>query len=266
MLLDFWYPASFSDNLKRRPIRVTMMDRHLVLFRTADGSVAALNDLCVHRGGTLSDGRVIDDCVECPFHGWRYGSDGRCTHIPVLDDRPVPRRARVDAYPTRERYGIVWVHLGGKPIEELPPLPHCPEFEDPSWRANRVTTTWDAHYSRVVESDLDHTHVAFVHRRSFGALVDPRSPQPELHEDSAGWGATATVRQFGRGRSKAEFVSRLSWHLPTYTRTELATPWGTTIYYNFHLPVTAETTTTFVLRFRNTLRNRVADPVFDLLD
>ena len=66
----------------------------------------------------------------CPYHGWQYGGDGVCTHIPQLEDpTKVPGKARVDAFTALERYGNVWIVLD-EPRYELPDIP---EFDDPDW-------------------------------------------------------------------------------------------------------------------------------------
>ncbi len=54
----------------------------LALFRHGD-SVACLEDSCPHRGAGLSEGRVRDGEVVCPWHGWRFGlADGECSTLP----------------------------------------------------------------------------------------------------------------------------------------------------------------------------------------
>ena len=59
-------------------------------------------DLCIHRGTALSLGTVEGDEIVCPYHGWRYGSDGACTRIPQLaDPTRVPAKARATAFTLR---------------------------------------------------------------------------------------------------------------------------------------------------------------------
>lgn len=42
---------------------------------------------CPHLGANLAaGGRVLGDCIECPFHGWQFqGSDGKCVRIPYAE-------------------------------------------------------------------------------------------------------------------------------------------------------------------------------------
>src|SRR4051794_6801913 len=130
MLKNFWYAVEFGDRVTNKPVRITVLGRHLTLYRTPSGKIVALSDLCVHRGAALSGGWLKDDCIVCPYHGWEYRPDGQCVKIPAQPDRAVPGKARVDSYPTVERYGFIWVYLGDLPEEERPPMPVWPEFDE----------------------------------------------------------------------------------------------------------------------------------------
>jgi phenylpropionate dioxygenase-like ring-hydroxylating dioxygenase large terminal subunit len=147
-----------------------------VLFRDADGVVHCLSDTCVHKGGSLCRGKVVDGTVECPYHGWRYNGAGECVLIPSLGpDARLPKRARVDAYPTDERWGWIWVFLGDLPADERPPLPdHFPEIDtqDGDWRFNRGKAQFQCNWVRAIENGVDRTHAIFVHT-DFGNPVDP---------------------------------------------------------------------------------------------
>ena len=48
-----------------------------ILIVRRGGDVFALSDRCVHRGGSLADGELVGDCVECPLHGSRFRARGR---------------------------------------------------------------------------------------------------------------------------------------------------------------------------------------------
>jgi len=88
--------------------------------------------VCIHRCASLADGWVSGDRVVCPYHGWEFGADGACTNIPALGpDTRIPKRVRVDSYPTMEKYGWVWAFLGDLPENERPKVPDLfPEFEE----------------------------------------------------------------------------------------------------------------------------------------
>lgn len=198
-----WYAVEFGPAVEAQPVRVPVHGHNLVLYRTAGGTVVAQSDLCVHRGGALSGGRVTDGCLQCPYHGWTYDSDGRCVRIPAnRPDVPIPRKARIDTYPCVERYGFVWVFLGDAPESERPPLPALdglepvPEPRREGCRAVRGTFEWQANYDRVLENAVDIAHTPFVHAGSFGNRDEPEIADFELErtfEGDALVSVTATV-------------------------------------------------------------------------
>src|SRR2546423_492119 len=110
-LRDYWYIAADSRAL-RVPTRRTILGEHVVLFRDERGEPAALRDRCAHRNMRLSAGKVRDGRIECPYHGWTYSRDGACVAIPSLADEGSVPNARVDAFPTMERDGFVWIWMG----------------------------------------------------------------------------------------------------------------------------------------------------------
>jgi nitrite reductase (NADH) small subunit len=50
---------------------VVVNGRHVALFRLGD-QFHALDNMCLHRGGPLCDGPIVNDVVTCPWHGWSY--------------------------------------------------------------------------------------------------------------------------------------------------------------------------------------------------
>lgn len=62
---------------------------HFAVFRTSEGAAYVLDAYCPHLGAHLGvGGRVVGDCVECPFHGWQFrGADGQCTAIPYTSGK-----------------------------------------------------------------------------------------------------------------------------------------------------------------------------------
>jgi len=158
MYINFWYPVCTTDDLKAtEPLRVQILGLRFVAFRDADGKPRVLSDTCVHRGGSLSKGQVVDGHVVCPYHGWRYGGDGKCALVPLLGaDAKPPARAKVDSYPVEEKYGIVFAFLGDLPQEKRPPLYEIEEYEDEAWRATEIMILEiDCFYERSIENGVD---------------------------------------------------------------------------------------------------------------
>jgi phenylpropionate dioxygenase-like ring-hydroxylating dioxygenase large terminal subunit len=200
MLINTWYVAAEATSVTTTPVGVRMLGQDFVVFRDKAGKVHCLSDVCIHRGGSLCRGKVVEGTVQCPYHGWRFDPAGNCVEIPSMGpEAAIPKRARVDAYPAQEKYGWVWVFLGSLPETERPPLPDFfPEYEAfekgaTDWRFVRGTYTFDAAWTRVVENGLDNAHPFFVHQ-DFGNPDNPRVAQVEIQQREFGSYSTRTQK------------------------------------------------------------------------
>lgn len=160
-----WFAVAFSGELVEGEVRrVRCFDEELVLFRGRSGRPWVLGAYCPHLGAHLAEGgRVQGDALRCPFHGWQYdGESGRCVEIPYC--RKIPPRARVRAWETVERNGMVfvWHHAEGKPPSwEVPELP---EIGHPDWTApRRFELEVPVHMQDMHENNLDPVHFQYVH-------------------------------------------------------------------------------------------------------
>jgi sulfoxide reductase heme-binding subunit YedZ len=73
----------------------------IAVFRNGN-KVHAVSNACRHQGGPLGEGRIIDGCITCPWHGFQYRpEDGRS---------PEPFTERISTYETQIRDGIVYVN------------------------------------------------------------------------------------------------------------------------------------------------------------
>lgn len=132
---------------------------------------------------SLSAGAVVGGCLECPYHGWRYGSDGSCRHVPALPigGRP-PAQAKVRPYPVQETDDFVWVWMGEDPPQEDPYRFHS--YKRHGWDSFRVKARFPAPVEACLENLLD------APRRWF--------PSQQRHE------VTAVVRRGGQ-EAEVEF-------------------------------------------------------------
>lgn len=164
---DLWYYALPGRRLKRgRVVAKTLLGRPLLLGRDREGAVFALEDICPHRGIPLHHGRFDGREVECCYHGWRFGTDGRCTAIPSLVEGQKfnPGRVRVRRLPCREIQGNLWIFAGADEAAAaaLPP-PTLPGIgERPPGMA--TTMRFPCHLDHAVIGLMDPAHGPFVHQ------------------------------------------------------------------------------------------------------
>jgi vanillate O-demethylase monooxygenase subunit len=71
-ILNTWYVAAWSTEVSRDQIRRVVCEIPLVLYRKRDGAAVVLEDRCAHRGFPLSPGRIVDDSIECGYHGFTF--------------------------------------------------------------------------------------------------------------------------------------------------------------------------------------------------
>lgn len=163
-----WYVVLSSRQVKDRPVGVTRMGEKLVLWRDLNGKVACLRDWCVHRGVMLSKGKIVDDHLQCPFHGFEYDTHGSVVVIPANGkNSQVPKAFKGQAYPTYEAHDFIWIWWGDDPPVDLQP-PHFFTDLDDQFTYSEVLDPWDTHYSRVIENQLDVVHLPFVHHNTIG--------------------------------------------------------------------------------------------------
>lgn len=159
-----WYSVERSHQLLVGEVKpVQAFDRELVLYRTRSGVAVVQDAFCPHLGAHLGHkGRVVGETVRCPFHGWRYGTDGKCVEIPYSDE--IPERARLRTWHTEEKNGEVYVWFHPENTEPEWPLPELPELGDPNWTSPRYTEHLvPAHVQDICENSCDPVHFQFVH-------------------------------------------------------------------------------------------------------
>ncbi|MBE9013987.1 Rieske 2Fe-2S domain-containing protein, partial [Pseudanabaenaceae cyanobacterium LEGE 13415] len=167
MFPNFWTPVLPVAEIGSMPVPVELAGESLVLFRNQAGEIAALLDRCPHRGAALSLGQVTETgCLECPYHGWQFASDGACTRVPLnaLNEKQRSQLSAV-SFPTKIIAGLVWVFTG---TGNAPGLQLPSSLLENNDRYVIQYESWNAHWTRAVENSLDYLHVPFVHQYSFG--------------------------------------------------------------------------------------------------
>lgn len=167
MIPNLWYAILQSSEVRPgKPRAFRRLNEDLVVWRNRQGKVVIMGDRCPHRGAKLSIGRLVNDHLQCRFHGFAFDASGACQSIPA-NGRTGPRPAviRCQVYTAQEAHGFVWLWYG-EPRTAYPPLPDFGDLD--TLPASTFQKTWDVHYSRVIESLLDVAHLPFVHPTTIG--------------------------------------------------------------------------------------------------
>ena len=168
MIRNQWYVVLESNEVKKRLVGVTRLGEKLVFWRDPTGKVCAAVDRCPHRGVALSVGTIENEHLQCPFHGFEFDGTGKCVLVPANGrNGVVPNAMRLNTYPTYEAHGLIWLWWGASAPAELT----APEFFDnldDTFVYGSAHDAWNAHYSRVIENQLDVVHLPFIHRNTIG--------------------------------------------------------------------------------------------------
>ena len=182
--MHIWQVACQAKSVRRRPVRVIVNDRPIVIFRTGANGFAALEDRCAHRNAPLSKGRICEGRIECPYHGWQYDGDGRVAHVPALASGERPPEVRVERFHALEQDGLVWIAAGERP--PLQPPPRFAGVGERGWTSFVMQTRFQAGVEACLENFLDCPHATFVHRYWFRApLGEPVRVLVRTLEDGA---------------------------------------------------------------------------------
>jgi phenylpropionate dioxygenase-like ring-hydroxylating dioxygenase large terminal subunit len=268
MLNNLWYAVEFSTAITAQLRQITLMEQHVVLYRDNQGKVIALNDRCAHRGASLALGWTEENCLRCPYHGWKYDANGRCVEIPANQlEMAIPKRAQVAAYPVEERHGFVWLWWGEQTADRAL-IPDLPQFADsaasPDHRC-QDEFRWNAHYTRVIENNVDVSHPPFLHRR-MGQRKDHNAEIEQLFVKPMGeWGASVTLnakmkklkgiwQPLVAQQGEMGSTRRHAFYLPNFTTLELNFGRFQLAFLMAHVPVAPDVTITKSLILRNFLK------------
>jgi phenylpropionate dioxygenase-like ring-hydroxylating dioxygenase large terminal subunit len=168
MIPNQWYAILESNEIKKGKILgVTRMGEKLIAWRNPKGELSVLADKCPHRGVALSSGKLTGGCIQCPFHGFEYDTNGKCTLVPANGKNAEPPRAlHVRSYPVREEHDFIYLWWG-EPRETYPPVPWFESILDTMAYAT-LKDHWANHYARAIENQLDVVHLPFIHHNTIG--------------------------------------------------------------------------------------------------
>ncbi len=186
-LVNAWHPVMFLKDLGTVSIRVELLGDPWVITRL-NGKITAFLDKCPHRNARLSDGRIVNDSLECPYHGWQFNDEGKCGFIPALGEgATVPPTARLSPVKVQVKYDMIWLGIGN---------PVCDILEIPEWSDPTLAHVWmppiDLHASaaQFMDNFLDFSHFPFVHAGTFGSGEDANIREYEVQKSPEGWGFT----------------------------------------------------------------------------
>lgn len=124
---EFVDVCGVDDIASNRAKVVCLKGRERIAVFKYDGKVSAVSNVCEHQGGPLGEGKVVDGCITCPWHGWQYRpGDGQS---------PPPFKEKIATYQVRVQGRRVLVNPSplpkGTPVEPAMVEESAPPDADP---------------------------------------------------------------------------------------------------------------------------------------
>jgi len=168
-ICNSWYHFCHTEELQQgKVMEFRALNKVFVLWRNDEGLPVCQDAYCIHLGANLSGGKVVDNCLQCPFHKWKFSSDGTVVEVPYLKNPQMCQTGKkLKTYPCRDYCGLVLVYFHADAKE--------PEFEPPSFLARSLQVEgwtehvkWDAGFYNFSPVDMvdqagDHAHFQTLH-------------------------------------------------------------------------------------------------------
>ncbi len=162
-----WYAAAVSGEIGRNLFSRRILDEPVLMYRKQDGMPVALLNRCPHKLAPLSLGTLVDDVVQCRYHGLQFDGAGACVRVPGQEN--IPRSARVRSFPVTERYGLLWVWMGEPSLADPTRIVAVERYGTPGWAV--IEGHYQHHgssYVNIAENLMDPAHTTFVHEKTIG--------------------------------------------------------------------------------------------------
>eukprot|EP00026_Physarum_polycephalum_P009384 Phypoly_transcript_09506.p1 GENE.Phypoly_transcript_09506~~Phypoly_transcript_09506.p1 ORF type:complete len:423 (+),score=57.82 Phypoly_transcript_09506:66-1271(+) len=162
-----WFKLMNADELKVGETKyIEALGKDFAVFRGEDGVIGVLDAFCPHNGANLTvGGKVVGNCIQCPFHLWEFDTYGQCTKIPYYEKAEVPKQIKTTAYASMEYNGSILIYNDSK--NRPPPYdpPVFPNFSSEFRYHGRYSKTISMHLIEFAENSADFQHFQPLHGR-----------------------------------------------------------------------------------------------------
>src|SRR5713226_2049985 len=164
LLRRYWHPVAVAGELtEKEPIRaVKILGEELVFYRDKKGRYGLVGEHCPHRLASLAFGRVDDEGIRCPYHGWKFDGTGKCLEQPAEPPGSTfKERIKHIAYPVEYLGGLLYAYLGP------PPVPLLPRWDVLVWENGKrwivKESVIDCNWLQPMENSVDPSHLYWLH-------------------------------------------------------------------------------------------------------
>lgn len=107
-----WFAVCNHFEIDEDKAKIFTINNERVAIFKYNGKLSAVHNICKHQGGPLGEGKIIDGCITCPWHGYQY--------LPENGQSPAPFTEKVATYELKIKDSIVYINP--KALEEGTPV------------------------------------------------------------------------------------------------------------------------------------------------
>ena len=178
IVANTWYALGYSEDIvagAEDPVHIRAIGQSFAVWRTKAGKLVVQSAWCPHQGANVAaGGKIKDDCIACPFHGWQFDQVGTVVKVPAAKDpsncSSTTGGRKLRAFPSQDWAGMVMVYFHADHDADA-----TPEFELPShvtkqlegerWRSHLRVDLGRLALSPIdwVDQVCDHSHFHELH-------------------------------------------------------------------------------------------------------
>lgn len=164
LLRRYWMPIACTGELtEQKPIKAArLLGEDLVVYRDKSGRYGVVAEQCPHRKASLAFGRVDEEGIRCPYHGWKFDCTGKCLEMPAEPESGgFKDKIKHIAYPAQRLGGLIWTYMGPQP------LPLLPRWDVLAWENGKRWVQkheiYKCNWLQPMENSVDPSHLYWLH-------------------------------------------------------------------------------------------------------
>jgi phenylpropionate dioxygenase-like ring-hydroxylating dioxygenase large terminal subunit len=275
----FYWKIGNSNMFKNNKIHKLVFNDFPICIYKNNNTLEAVSDICLHRGASLSKGKLTKDCednkfcLECPYHGWKYREGIVCDSNDVEITKK-NKKFGIPSFKIKQHNDEVFIlptyDLNSQKGNntDFSNVHFVPESIDNSFTKISGKRTINVPNQIVTENVLDMSHISYVH--TFGNRISPYPFHIEYNESDFEYGGRTTFFYTAGTSSMSKILGNVKYvrvenefHLPdtTVTRVIFGEKMTKTVVTRCY-PITENKSILFYDLYRNFLEETIYDCLF----
>lgn len=157
-----YHPITFTEKIPYdKPVGLKVLRKNIVVWRSSK-DIHVMEDRCPHRNAKLSVGKILEDRIECGYHGWQFGSKGTCMVVPqAKQGQLIPKSCNIRSFPSVVKNGILYAQMD--PLNKFYSIADMESFDPKDHFVTDYLLEANYDFWIQIENLMDPAHIHFVH-------------------------------------------------------------------------------------------------------